>query len=154
MWINGKKVGFSKDLRLPAEFDISSTVHEGTNTVVTEVIRGRMDLFWRSGSLAHGWHVPQCVARCAAGNLYLADVFAKPTLDGAYQDGLLTVVARLGDVEKAGGYQVEMQIIDSTGNPVFNQFICKTFQFDENEPDQVTLEQPVISPMGPDDMLN
>ncbi len=147
VWVNGKKVGFSKDSRLPAEFDISSTVHEGKNTVVTEVIR------WSDGSFLEDqdhWRMAgmyRSVSLYALPEIYLADVFAKPTLDGAYQDGLLTVVARLGgNVEKAGGYQVEMQIFDSTGNPVFNQFICKTFQFDENEPDQATLEQPVISP--------
>lgn len=39
LWINGKYVGFSKDSRNPARFDISPYLQEGENTVAVEVYR-------------------------------------------------------------------------------------------------------------------
>lgn len=39
LWVNGRYVGFSKDSRSPAAFDISSFVKAGANTVAVEVYR-------------------------------------------------------------------------------------------------------------------
>ena len=60
VWVNGQKVGFSKDSRLPAEFEITDFVHPGKNTrghrsdpLVRRLFPGR------PGPLAHGGHVPR-----------------------------------------------------------------------------------------------
>src|SRR5690606_28895514 len=37
VWINGKKVGYSEDSRLPAEFDITPYLQAGKNTLSVEV---------------------------------------------------------------------------------------------------------------------
>jgi beta-galactosidase len=44
LWINGKKVGYSQGSKLPAEFDITSYLNKGTNTLALEVYR------WSDGS--------------------------------------------------------------------------------------------------------
>lgn len=44
VWVNGKQVGYSQDSRLPAEFDITPYVQNGTNTVAVQVFR------WSDGS--------------------------------------------------------------------------------------------------------
>ena len=44
VWVNGKGVGYSQDSRLPAEFDISSFVKNGENTIAVQVFR------WSDGS--------------------------------------------------------------------------------------------------------
>jgi beta-galactosidase len=44
LWVNGKKVGYSEDSRLPAEFDISSFLKPGDNILAVEVYR------WSDGS--------------------------------------------------------------------------------------------------------
>lgn len=44
LWINGKKVGYSEDSRLPAEFNITSYLKSGRNTMCVEVYR------WTDGS--------------------------------------------------------------------------------------------------------
>lgn len=38
-WLNGIKVGFSKDSRLPAEFEVTSLIQEGENLLAVQVIR-------------------------------------------------------------------------------------------------------------------
>ena len=44
VWINGKKVGYSQNSMSPAEFDVTSFVHEGSNRLAVEVYR------WSDGS--------------------------------------------------------------------------------------------------------
>ncbi|MBE0697539.1 MAG: hypothetical protein IH586_11515, partial [Anaerolineaceae bacterium] len=120
VWVNGEMVGFSKDSRLPAEFEISDFIHPGKNTIVTEVIR------WSDGSFLEDqdhWRMAGMYREVMVYSLpkiYLADVFARPELDAAYIDGMLSVVATLGgSPELANGWQVEMQLFDVAGQPVF-----------------------------------
>ena len=40
-WLNGTLVGFSKDSRLPAEFDITRLIRPGTNLLAVQVWVGR-----------------------------------------------------------------------------------------------------------------
>ena len=44
LWVNGKKIGFSKNSRSPAEFDITDELHPGPNLLAVEVYR------WCDGS--------------------------------------------------------------------------------------------------------
>lgn len=44
VWVNGVKIGYSEDSRLPAEFDITNYVKAGKNTVAVEVYQ------WSDGS--------------------------------------------------------------------------------------------------------
>ena len=39
LWCNGQKVGYSQDSRTPAEFDLTSFLEEGENTIAVEVYR-------------------------------------------------------------------------------------------------------------------
>ena len=44
VWVNGKKVGYSEDSKLPAEFNLKRFVHAGKNSIAIEVYR------WADGS--------------------------------------------------------------------------------------------------------
>jgi len=39
LWCNGEKVGYSQDSRTPSEFDLSSFLKKGDNTIAVEVYR-------------------------------------------------------------------------------------------------------------------
>ena len=147
LWINGHKVGLSKDSRLPAEFDITEYLHAGRNIVVTEVIR------WSDGSFLEDqdhWRMAgmyRPVWLYSLPEYFLADVFAQPELDDDYRRGMLQVVARIGgDIQPAHGCHVEMQLFDREGQPLFEQYVSEEFQADDSKPDQVTLRQVVSSP--------
>ncbi len=147
VWINGEFVGFSKDSRLPAEFEISDYVRPGKNTVVTEVIR------WSDGSFLEDqdhWRFAGMyreVKLYSLPEIYLADVFAKPELNADLKDGTLTVVARLeGGMATATGYKVEMQLFDAAGKKVFDDYIGEVFKFEEHSPSEVVLSHAVKKP--------
>jgi beta-galactosidase/beta-glucuronidase len=44
VWVNGQEAGYSQGSRIPAEFDISSYIREGSNTVAVRVYQ------WSEGS--------------------------------------------------------------------------------------------------------
>ncbi|MBR1870722.1 MAG: beta-galactosidase, partial [Kiritimatiellae bacterium] len=62
LWVNGQYVGFAKDSRSPAEFDVTPFLHEGSNTVALEVYRYSdgsyledQDMFRLSGIFRDTW---------------------------------------------------------------------------------------------------
>ena len=62
LWVNGEYVGFSKNSRSPAEFNVSSFVHPGRNVVALEVYRYSdgsyledQDMFRLSGIFRSAW---------------------------------------------------------------------------------------------------
>jgi beta-galactosidase len=147
LWVNGQKVGLSKDSRLPAEFDITAFVRPGRNIITAQVIR------WSDGSYLEDqdhWRMAgiyRPVWLFAMPAYYLADVFARPSLDESLKSGRLHVSAQLGGaVRQAHNCRVAMQLFDPAGTPVFPEYVEGLFEFNENEPDQVTLARSVESP--------
>ncbi len=147
VWVNGQRVGFSKDSRLPAEFEITEYIRPGKNSLATEVIR------WSDGSYLEDqdhWRMAgmyRPVKLYSLPQVYLADVFAKPTLDANYRNGNLTVVVRIGGaLFQSHGYRVEMQLFNAHRQPVFPAYVGKTFRLDLSEPSEVILRQPVAAP--------
>jgi beta-galactosidase/beta-glucuronidase len=146
VWVNGEKVGFSKDSRLPADFEITDYVHPGKNTVTTEVIR------WSDGSFLEDqdhWRFAGMyreVKLYSLPQIYLADVFAKPTL-AENGSGALEVVATIGGApDQAAGYQVAMQLFDAQGQPVWADDVSSEFRYRVEEMPRATVSSPVPAP--------
>ena len=95
LWINGQSAGFSVNSRNAAEFDITSFVKPGKNTIAVEVYRFSAGSYledqdmWRLSGIFRNvtlWSAPQ---------VHVRDFFAKPNLDAKYQDATLDVTAKL-----------------------------------------------------------
>ncbi|MBN2612349.1 MAG: DUF4981 domain-containing protein [Bacteroidales bacterium] len=89
LWINGKYVGYSEDSKTPAEFDITSYLQKGENTVAVEVYR------WCDGSYLEDQDffrlsgIERDVYLFATPQVKINDFFAKAGLDGKYLNGTL-----------------------------------------------------------------
>lgn len=139
VWLNGQCVGFSKDTRLPAEFDLTPYLQSGENTLAALVIRWSdasyledQDHWWMAG-------IHRDVYLYATPKVHLADFFVRTELDDAYQDATLKVQASLdfyeqtppaeyhGEVQRTTdqptGYQVEMQLFKADQTPLFESVI-------------------------------
>lgn len=95
-YCNGQYVGFSKDTRLPAEFDISSHLVPGENILAFKVIRYTdssfiedQDQWWYGG-------IYRSVYLYTTDFAYLADVDLRPMLDQNLTEGLLSARIALG----------------------------------------------------------
>lgn len=97
LYCNGKEIGFSKDSRLPTEFDLTQYLHEGVNQLAIQVIRfgdnsyiEDQDQWWHAG-------IHREVKLYATDPVYIKDIFAKPTFEPKTSRGHLSVEVSLGD---------------------------------------------------------
>jgi beta-galactosidase len=118
VWVNGEKLGFSKDSKTPAAFDVTRVLKPGENVLAVEVYR------WSDGSYLECqdfWRlagIERDVYLTAAPKTGIADFEARAGLDPTYRNGRLSV-----DVELRGngvGTSVAMTLLDAAGQKVLS----------------------------------
>ena len=120
MWVNGQKVGYSEDSCLPAEFDITSFVKEGTNTLAVEVYR------WTSGSFLEDqdhWRlsgIHRDVFIMAQPKVAINDFFVRTKFDASLNNAMLQIRPRLSVINGASatGLVVKADLFDAKGKSV------------------------------------
>ncbi len=124
VWLNGNKIGYSEDSRLPAEFDISKHVRPGkTNKLAIQVIR------WSDGSYLEDqdhWRlsgIHREVYVSAAPKVHISDFAVRSQLDDNYEHGLLKIRPELSisDQIDLSNWTVKAQLFDQSGDPVLNK---------------------------------
>lgn len=119
VWVNGQKVGMSKDSKTPQEFDITKYVKPGKNSIALEVFRWsdaaylECQDFWRLSGLSRSAYV------YAQPKVRIRDFFAQAALDESYINGVfnLDVELKKHTVGKANS-SVTYEIIDDKGNTI------------------------------------
>ena len=119
VWVNGEKVGLSKDSKAPAEFNITSYVHPGKNTIAVEVIR------WTDGSYFEcqdHWRlsgIPREVYIYSQPKVRIRDFFVKALLDDKNKNGVFALELELTNhSDKQSQNIIQYEIIDNSGNVV------------------------------------
>ena len=101
VWMNGQYVGYSQGSKLPAEFDITSFVKPGKNTIALQIFR------WTDGSYLECqdfWRISgieRSVFIYAQPKVRIKDFEVVSVLDGAYKDGELKVIVELENYNPA-----------------------------------------------------
>ncbi len=117
LWVNGEFVGYSEDSRLPAEFEISSLLRPGENTISARVIR------WSTGSWLEDqdkWRMSGLyreVYLYSTPSVRLRDHFSFCEFDSSYTNAKLIVRPEF-DVPKGisfEGYTLDVQLYDAAG---------------------------------------
>ncbi len=91
VWVNGQRIGYSEDSKLPSEFDIAKALHPGRNTVAIQIFR------WSDGSYLEDqdfWRVSgieRSVYLIAAPRARVSDIRVRAGLTNGYRDGTLDV---------------------------------------------------------------
>ncbi len=84
LYINGEKVGYSQGSMTPAEFDITSFVNSGENTVAAEVIRYSDGTYLEDQDMWFFSGIYREVYIYAEPKIFLRDVFARSVPDETY----------------------------------------------------------------------
>lgn len=117
VYCNGAEVGFSKDTRLPAEFDLGPYLKPGRNLLAFEIIRYTdssfvedQDQWWYGG-------IYRSVYLYSTDFAYLADMDLRPVPDDDFRSGRLKAAVRLGfTFDPTGGHPREgMALADYRG---------------------------------------
>ena len=91
LWINGKYVGFSKNSRSLAQFDITKYLVKGANRVAVEVYRCSDGSFLETQDMFRMAGIIRSVYLTATPEIHVGDVVAIPDLDSHYINGALNV---------------------------------------------------------------
>ena len=108
LWINGMYVGFSKNSRNTANFNITNYLRSGKNIVAAEVYRNSDGSFLEAQDMFRLPGIFRTVALYSTPKVQIRDLVATPDLDNNYTDGSLTIQADIRNFGKktAKGYKV------------------------------------------------
>lgn len=112
LWINGEKVGYSEDSRTPAEFEISSFLKTGENSVSVEVYR------WPDGSLIEGqdyWRLSgifRDVYLWKAPKTHVRDLEILADFDPESNKGILNVKWNIKSNTSPDTHYIQIELID------------------------------------------
>ncbi len=119
VWVNGQKVGYSEDSRLPAEFDVTKYVRPGENVVAVEVYRFSDGSyledqdFWRLSGL---FRDVELVSRAP---VHVRDFYAQTPLDAQYRDARLALNVKVRNSgATAERVTLEAKLLDAKGGTV------------------------------------
>ncbi len=143
VWVNGEKVGFSKDSRTPAEFDVTRVVRPGENVLAVEVFR------WSDGSYLEDqdfWRLSgifRDVTLWSTAALRVRDLDVRASLDAGYRDGTLDVTVKArNDGTAPRTVTVEAELLDRAGRPVIER-LSRSLSVDATSESPVTFSQVV-----------
>jgi beta-galactosidase len=127
IWVNGKKVGYSEDSKLAAEFDITKYITPGENLVALQVYR------WSDGSYLECqdmWRISgieRDVFIYSTPKLDIRDFKITGNLDASYTNGILKADIEVNNYKidkntghsKPDAFTVEAELTDANGNTIW-----------------------------------
>ena len=133
--LNGCAIGFHKDSRLPAEFDLGPALRPGRNELVLVVVR------WSDGTWLedqdHWFHagLHRSIFLYATGRTWLADVRVDAGLEADLGTGTLAVTCEIGaSAPLAKGWAVEVRLEDPRGRRLAGPLRAAVAVFEHGEP--------------------
>ena len=112
LWINGKYVGFSKNSRNLAAFNITRYLVEGENLVAVEVYRNSDASFLESQDMFRLPGIFRTVSLTSTNPVELRDVRVRTDLDAQYKDAVANIEVDVRNLtaKKAKKYSVKVQL--------------------------------------------
>ncbi|MFN2169416.1 MAG: glycoside hydrolase family 2 TIM barrel-domain containing protein, partial [Anaerolineae bacterium] len=119
LWVNGQKVGYSQDSRLPAEFRVTPYVQAGENTLAVQVMRYSDGSYLEDQDMWLLSGIQRDVVLYCQPKISLRDFTVRTGFDPAYRDATLYVEAQISPVPSPTAYSLEVMLYDPAGEPVF-----------------------------------
>jgi beta-galactosidase len=122
VWVNGKKIGYSQDSRLPAEFDLTDNLVSGKNFLAIETYKYcdgsylEDQDYWRFSGIFRD------VFLRAVPQTTLWDVYAQPILDLEKKEGRIAFHYSPANFSKQAesGYTIDISVVSPNGKVVGN----------------------------------
>ncbi len=125
VWVNGQEVGYSQDSRLPAEFDITSYVRSGENTLAVQVMRYSDGSYLEDQDFWLLSGIQRDVILYSKPKVCLKDFTVRTLFDESHENAELWVEAQVTramereSLPDMAAYIVEAMLYDAEENPVF-----------------------------------
>jgi beta-galactosidase len=120
VWVNGREVGYSKDSKLPHEFDITSFTTCGTNTLAVMVPRYCDGFYLEDQDYWHLSGIQRDVILYAKPRVHIRDFTVQTTFNFFFTEAELLVRGFVNTTDKLEeGYSLEITLYEAEGDAVF-----------------------------------
>jgi len=148
LWINGNEVGYSQGSATPAEFNITSYLKKGLNSISVKVFR------WSDGSYLEdqdAWRLSgiyRDVYLFSTSPVHIRDFMVQTVFDQNYQDVDLNVLAEIQNFNDKSyeNYKLELVLYDDKSQVVFSP-VEKQFAINNKAKSSLQLSIPVANPL-------
>lgn len=110
LWINGKKVGYSEDYKLAAEFDITRYVKPGKNDIALQVFTWADSSYLECQDMIRFSGIERGIYLYATPKTSITDFKSVATLDQSYKNGILDLNIQVGNHDNDAGFHAKMKI--------------------------------------------
>lgn len=123
LWVNGRYIGFSKDSKTPAEFDITKHLEPGKNSVALQVFRFSDGTYLEGQDMWKLSGIERSISLIARPKIAVQDFFVKAGLDSTYQHGTLNLHVQLSQPSSSPSAQaLQVKLVDeATGKTIFSK---------------------------------
>ena len=120
IWVNGEKVGYSQDSKLPSEFNITPYLKPGKNKIALEVFKYTDGSYLEDQDFWRLSGIQRDVFIMARSKIHIQDISAIASLDEFYKNGILNLNVTLTNAKKSSsnGLSLIYQLIDSEGKEI------------------------------------
>lgn len=113
LWVNGRYVGFYKDSKTPAEFDITPYLKSGRNSIAMQVFRFSDGTYLEGQDMWKLSGIERSVYLIARPKTSVRDFFVRAGLDEEYENGTLDLEIALNRFTKADeGSNYQIRLLD------------------------------------------
>ncbi|MFG6686057.1 glycoside hydrolase family 2 TIM barrel-domain containing protein [Mariniflexile sp. HNIBRBA6329] len=122
LWVNGKKVGYNQDSKLPAEFNITPYLKEGINKLAVKVLKFTDGSYLEDQDFWRLSGIQRDVYLFARPKIQIRDFFAKALLDANYKNGEFSLETEIKNTfnKRASRLKLQYQILDADGKEILS----------------------------------
>lgn len=154
LWINENYVGFSKNSRNAAAFNITKYLKQGENSVSVEVYRNSDGSFLESQDMFRLPGIFRSVSLYSTPKVQIRDMKIIPDLSQDYKDGKLSVTATVRNLssKNVNGYKIEYHLFanklysDDHENYINREFRSSSFEVAKSKETEINSEINVENP--------
>lgn len=120
LWVNGEKVGYSQDSKLPAEFNITDFIRLGENTLAVQVMRWSDGIYLEDQDYWFLSGIHRSVVLFSKPRIHIRDFKVMTLLDDRYEDARLVAYCHVNLGEYFANYHIQAKLLNGCGNEVIS----------------------------------
>ncbi|KAB1157371.1 DUF4981 domain-containing protein [Tenacibaculum aiptasiae] len=141
VYINGKYVGYSQGSKTPAEFNITSYLKEGKNTIALQMFRWSDASYLESQDMLRMSGIERDVYLYSQPKVFISDYHIKTTLDDSYKHGIFDgTVSITNNTDILVNQNLVVQLLDKNNAIVYSS---KEIKIPANSTVQITTKKVV-----------
>lgn len=147
VWINGKKVGYTQGANNDAEFNVTSYIKPGENTIACEVYRWSDGSYLEDQDMFRVSGIHRDVYLYATKKIRVRNFHLQSTLSDNLNNATLKVVGSIHNYGKRSTpHTCEFQLLSPDGKVILSQ-TQKVNPIDKNNESEITIEGTVSNPV-------